>query len=92
MLCTGLLFVSGEGGIRSGGTAAYHAGLRRERVTGASASVALCTPPSAFESFLFLITKKRCMPHSMHLFLLTERVGFEPTRPFGQTVFKTASL
>ena len=22
----------------------------------------------------------------------TERVGFEPTRPFGQTVFKTASL
>ncbi len=21
-----------------------------------------------------------------------ERVGFEPTRPFGQTVFKTASL
>ena len=23
---------------------------------------------------------------------LTERVGFEPTRPFGQTVFKTASL
>ena len=25
-------------------------------------------------------------------FALTERVGFEPTRPFGQTVFKTASL
>ena len=24
--------------------------------------------------------------------LETERVGFEPTRPFGQTVFKTASL
>ena len=23
---------------------------------------------------------------------LTQRVGFEPTRPFGQTVFKTASL
>ena len=23
---------------------------------------------------------------------VTERVGFEPTRPFGQTVFKTASL
>ena len=23
---------------------------------------------------------------------LAERVGFEPTRPFGQTVFKTASL
>ncbi len=22
----------------------------------------------------------------------TERVGFEPTRPYGQTVFKTASL
>ena len=25
-------------------------------------------------------------------FSITERVGFEPTRPFGQTVFKTASL
>ncbi len=24
--------------------------------------------------------------------LRAERVGFEPTRPFGQTVFKTASL
>jgi hypothetical protein len=24
--------------------------------------------------------------------LPTERVGFEPTRPCGQTVFKTASL
>ena len=23
---------------------------------------------------------------------VAERVGFEPTRPFGQTVFKTASL
>ena len=23
---------------------------------------------------------------------MAERVGFEPTRPFGQTVFKTASL
>ena len=24
--------------------------------------------------------------------LTTQRVGFEPTRPLGQTVFKTASL
>ncbi len=29
---------------------------------------------------------------SAHILFQTERVGFEPTRPFGQTVFKTASL
>ena len=30
--------------------------------------------------------------HKSGLFLSAERVGFEPTRPCGQTVFKTASL
>ena len=40
-----------------------------------------------FFNFIF------CYFHSrLHLEKRAERVGFEPTRPFGQTVFKTASL
>ena len=41
-----------------------------------------------FES---ICMKKRRSEKSLLLFL-AQRVGFEPTRPFGQTVFKTASL
>ncbi len=36
------------------------------------------------ESYLYSVFRKDLVE--------TERVGFEPTRPFGQTVFKTASL
>ena len=56
--------------------------------------------------FGLLGTSPSGLNHQPHLFLLTEygpavflgevspaeRVGFEPTRPCGQTVFKTASL
>ena len=33
-----------------------------------------------------------CYSFAMRLWHIAERVGFEPTRPCGQTVFKTASL
>ena len=36
------------------------------------------------KSYLLFATGEKVSP--------AERVGFEPTRPFGQTVFKTASL
>ena len=45
--------------------------------------------------FSHLGTSPKSLIYCILLFLLyrkAERVGFEPTRPFGQTVFKTASL
>jgi len=51
----------GDGGIPTGGSAAFQAGLRRRRVTGMSASVALRTPPSAFESSKQISAQKRHM-------------------------------
>ena len=39
--------------------------------------------------FSHLGTSPKCLTNFAYQ---TERVGFEPTRPFGQTVFKTASL
>ena len=42
---------------------------------------------------LFIITHRPCFVKHFFIFLQeAERVGFEPTRPCGQTVFKTASL
>lgn len=41
------------------------------------------------KSFVRFLNKKT--PAVTDVFL-AQRVGFEPTRPFGQTVFKTASL
>ena len=42
-----------------------------------------------FSTFAWIIL---CIQLFRKDFQITERVGFEPTRPFGQTVFKTASL
>ena len=49
-----------------------------------ASSTCLSTSPNAVK------LKKRTM--SLHIIKMAERVGFEPTRPCGQTVFKTASL
>ena len=50
-------------------------------------------------SLLGTSAKSRCLNISKYYIVIgkpfacpTERVGFEPTRPCGQTVFKTASL
>ena len=83
------VFSGGEGGIPAGGPAAYQAGLRRPRVTGTWASVALCAPPLAFESFYY--TKETRLPKES-LVSLAERVGFEPTVPCGITGFQDQLL
>ncbi len=74
--------IHGEGGIRSGGLAAFHA-----------ASAASCSRTRIFLVRippLNLVAQKKMPPASF--LVRTERVGFEPTCPCGQTVFKTASL
>ena len=50
------------------------------------------TTAIATRSLVLLVCQFRHFRISFEVFLQTQRVGFEPTRPCGQTVFKTASL
>ena len=55
----------------------------------------LGTSPNEVETLKIIISHKQVVYLSFatgEKVSPAERVGFEPTRPFGQTVFKTASL